>query len=92
MYVSGLLSRSSFWLSPCAFWLVGQAVLEAEAVVSGFEDVAVMSQTVEQRGRHLASPKTLAHAPKLRLVMMMTFVCSYGSLRQMEARLRHCHE
>ena len=32
---------------------MGRAVLEAEAVVSGFEDVAMMSEPVEQRGRHL---------------------------------------
>ena len=30
-----------------------RAVLEAEAVVSGFEDVAVMGEPIEQRGGHL---------------------------------------
>lgn len=30
-----------------------RAVLEAEAVVSGFEDVAVVGEPVEQRGGHL---------------------------------------
>ena len=30
-----------------------RAFLEAEAVVSGFEDVAVVGKPVEQRGRHL---------------------------------------
>jgi hypothetical protein len=28
-------------------------VLEAPAVVSGFNDIAVMGETIEQRGRHL---------------------------------------
>ncbi|MNU06033.1 hypothetical protein D3C72_2510680 [compost metagenome] len=32
---------------------MGRAVLEAEAVVSCFQDVAVMGKPVEQRGRHL---------------------------------------
>lgn len=32
---------------------MGRAVLEAEAVVSGFEDVAVVGEPVEQRGGHL---------------------------------------
>src|SRR6202161_933915 len=30
-----------------------RAVLEAEAVVSGFEDMAAVGETIEQRGRHL---------------------------------------
>src|ERR1700676_4525042 len=30
-----------------------RAILETEAVVSGFENVAAVSETVEQRGRHL---------------------------------------
>jgi hypothetical protein len=29
------------------------AVLEAPALVAGFDDVAVVGQSVEQRGRHL---------------------------------------
>lgn len=32
---------------------MSRAVLEAEAVVSGFEDVAVVGKPVEQRGGHL---------------------------------------
>lgn len=32
---------------------LGRAVFEPEAVVSGLEDMAVMGQPVEQRGRHL---------------------------------------
>ena len=34
-----------------------RAVLEAEAVVSGLEDVAVVSEPVEQRGCHLCIAK-----------------------------------
>jgi hypothetical protein len=29
------------------------AALEAPAVVSGFDDIAVVSEAIEQRGRHL---------------------------------------
>ena len=36
-----------------AFGLMRRAVLEAEAVISGFEDVAMMGEPVEQRGGHL---------------------------------------
>jgi len=32
---------------------MGRAVLEAEAIVSGFQDVAVVGEPVEQRGGHL---------------------------------------
>lgn len=35
------------------FGLMRRAVLEAEAVVSGFEDVAMVGEPVEQRGGHL---------------------------------------
>jgi hypothetical protein len=27
----------------------------------GLDDVAVMGETIEERGRHLASPKTVGH-------------------------------
>ena len=37
----------------CRFGLVRGAVLEAEAVVAGLEDVAMMGEPVEQRGCHL---------------------------------------
>jgi protein ImuB len=50
--------------------------LEAEAVVSGFQDVAVVRQPVEQAVVILASPKTPAHSEKLRLVVMATLVRS----------------
>ena len=36
----------------CGFGVMCRAVLEAEAVVSGFEDVAMMGQAIEQRGGH----------------------------------------
>ncbi|MNY44013.1 hypothetical protein D3C86_1790050 [compost metagenome] len=32
---------------------MGRTVFESEAVVSGFEDVAMMREAVEQRGGHL---------------------------------------
>ena len=37
----------------CRFGVVRGAVLEAEAVVAGLEDVAMMGEPVEQGGRHL---------------------------------------
>src|SRR5258708_14067958 len=37
----------------CGFSGFRRAVFEAEAVVSGFENVAAVGETVEQRGRHL---------------------------------------
>src|SRR5271168_3969945 len=37
----------------CGFGGFRRAVLEAEAVVSGFEDVAAVGEAVEQRRRHL---------------------------------------
>ena len=33
--------------------MIVAAALEAPAVVSGFDDVAVVSEAIEQRGRHL---------------------------------------
>ena len=44
---------------------------ESPAVIAGFDDVAVVSQTIEQRGRHLGSPNTLGHLPNARLVVTM---------------------
>ena len=49
------------------------AVLE---VVSGFENVAVVGEPIEERRRHLRIADTVAHSPKLRLVVMMTLVRS----------------
>ena len=48
---SGVRQVSRFLL--CGFGGFRRAVLEAEAVVSGFENVATVSETIEQRGRHL---------------------------------------
>jgi hypothetical protein len=48
---SGVRQVSRFLL--CGFGCVRRAVLEAEAVVSGFEDVATVGKTNEQSGRHL---------------------------------------
>jgi len=48
---SGVRQVSRFLL--CGFGGFRGAVLEAEAVVSGFEDVAPAGETIEQRGRHL---------------------------------------
>ena len=35
------------------FRFMGRAVFESEAVVAGFEDMAMMREPVEQRGGHL---------------------------------------
>ena len=51
MMVSGSGVRQVFLL--CGFGGFRRAVLEAEAVVSGFEDVAAVGEAVEQRRRHL---------------------------------------
>ena len=37
----------------CGFGVVRRAVLEAEAVISGFENVAMMGEPIEQRRGHL---------------------------------------
>ena len=51
------------------------AVFEAPAVVAGLDDVAVMSEAIEERGGLLASPKTLGHSPKARFVITVMEVC-----------------
>ena len=44
------------------------AVLEAPTLVAGFDDVAVMSKTVEQRGRHFwIVEHALAQKPPARM-------------------------
>ena len=53
MMVSGSGVRQVPWFLLCGFGGFRRAVLEAEAVVSGFEDVAAVGEAVEQRGRHL---------------------------------------
>jgi hypothetical protein len=62
-----------FFLS--GFW-GGGACAEPEAVVSGFEDMTVVGEAIEQGRRHFGSPKTSPHSPKLRLVVMTTLVRS----------------
>ena len=50
---------SSGRFGPPAF-SVGRAVPEPEAVVAGFQDVAVVSEPVEQRRRHLGIAEHVA--------------------------------
>src|SRR5271163_663532 len=53
MMVSGSGFRQVPRFLLCGFGGIRRAVFEAEAVVSGFEDVAAVGKTIEQRGRHL---------------------------------------
>src|ERR1700677_5217534 len=53
MMVSGSGVRQVPRFLLCGFGGIRGAVFEAEAVVSGFEDVAAVGKTIEQRGRHL---------------------------------------
>src|SRR6202453_2540813 len=53
MMVSGSVVRQVPRFLLCGFGGIRRAVFEAEAVVSGFEDVAAVGKTIEQRGRHL---------------------------------------
>lgn len=55
---------------------MGSAVLEAESVVSGFEDVAMLSDPVEQRGRHLGVAEHVAYSLKLKFVVITTLARS----------------
>ncbi|KYB44774.1 hypothetical protein AB664_19565 [Brucella anthropi] len=41
----------------CSFWLLSGTVFEPEAIISGFKDVAVMSEPVEQCSRHFGITK-----------------------------------
>ena len=52
--VAGVGSSVCFLLSGFGF---GGAVFEAEAVIVGLDDVAMMGQAVEQRGGHLGVPE-----------------------------------
>ena len=52
---SGVRQVSRFLLG--GFSGLRRAVFEAEAVVSGFEDVAAVGETVEQRRRHFRIAK-----------------------------------
>src|SRR5690606_10396546 len=51
VWVSGFGQVGGFLL--LARWGLGGAVLEAEAVVSGLQDMTVMCESIEQRRRHL---------------------------------------
>src|SRR5271154_2297147 len=53
MMVSGSGVRQVPGFLLCGFGGFRRAVLETEAVVSSFENVAAVGETVEQRGRHL---------------------------------------
>jgi hypothetical protein len=52
------------------------AGLKAEAVIAGFEDVAVMVRRSSKAVVILASPNMVAHSLKLRLVVIATLVHS----------------
>jgi len=51
-YVSGLQPWSSFYFLLCRFGAMRGAVLEAEAVASDFENVAIVGKPIDQRGGH----------------------------------------
>lgn len=53
-----------------------RAVLEAEAIVSGFEDVAMVGQPVEQRGGYLRIAEDAGPFAEAEIVVMMTLVRS----------------
>src|SRR4051812_19247225 len=64
--------RSAFNWDPCSptgasrQWdSISTAVLEAPALVTGFDDVAVMSQSIQQRGCHLGIPDAFMTPPFL---------------------------
>ena len=62
---------------PLSSFCCGGAGLEPEAVIPGFEDVAVMGQAVEQSRGHLGvSEHPGPFALKLRFVVMTTLVRS----------------
>ena len=52
------------------------AVAGVTAVVASFDDVAVVSQLVEQRGDHPGVVEVVRHSAKLTLVVMAMLVCS----------------
>src|ERR1700734_1173087 len=53
MMVSGSGVRQVPRFVLCGFGVFRRAVLEAEAVVSGFENMAAVGETIEERGRPL---------------------------------------
>jgi hypothetical protein len=52
------------------------AVVPAVGLVARLDDVAVVREPVEQRGGHLGVAEHAAHSPKVRLVVIITLVCS----------------
>src|SRR3546814_2871405 len=52
-YVSDVIGGSRWVFLLCEFGLLSRAVLEAEAVVSGLQDVAVVGEPIEECGGHL---------------------------------------
>jgi hypothetical protein len=69
--------RFAQWGEP-GWWL--GAMPEPPALVPGFDDFAVMRQSIEQRVVIFASPNTLGHSAKARLVVMMMEGRSYSRL------------
>jgi hypothetical protein len=55
---------------------VSAPVSEAPAVVAGLDDVAVMGDAIEQRGRHLGIAEHGRPFPNARFVVMITEVRS----------------
>lgn len=53
MYGTAVTPWSRFWFPLFVVGLISGAVFEAEALVSGFKDMAVVREPVEQRGGHL---------------------------------------
>ena len=54
------------WLLPGRFWWLCRAALEAEAVIAGLEDMAVMGEPVEQGRGHLGVGTRTVPADTLR--------------------------
>ena len=52
------------------------SALEAPTVVAGLDDIAVVGEAIEQRGRHLGITEALGHSPNARFVVTMIEVRS----------------
>jgi len=53
----GFLVTVKFRVFLCSVWFLSGTVFESEAVISGFKDVAVMCEPVEQCSRHFGVTK-----------------------------------
>lgn len=53
----GFLFTVKFRVFLCSFWFLSGTVFEPEAVISGFQYVAVMGEPVEQCSRHFGVAK-----------------------------------